>query len=64
MPLVEMTEEQIAKRYLLDHNLVAIDFDLAKSEGGLASHLMIYDATNHRYLASALAKSRLGRKAA
>lgn len=54
MPLVEMTEEQIALRYLAENGLSAVEHDLAnemaKCDGGIGSHLMVYNPSLNRYV--------------
>lgn len=51
--LVEITEMEVTRRYLAQNGLVAIDRelanDLAKCDGGVASHLMVYDSARDRY---------------
>jgi hypothetical protein len=51
--LVEENMGTVVRRWLAKHNMVAIERDLAEKmaalDGGVASHLMVYDAGSDTY---------------
>jgi len=53
---IEVTAKEISRRYLAENGMVAINRELAnllaKSDGGVASHLMIYAPRWDEYIPS------------